>query len=125
MSSYCKGMAGCVLLAAFAAVGRADGPIKHSFLATGVETYILDDGGKVVWRYPAGTRDGWVLPNGDVLLAVTKNNDYPGGAAVQVTRDGKMVSSSRARSRRSTPSSRSTTAGFCSRRPATSRACWR
>ncbi len=40
---------------------------------------------------PAGTRDGWVLPNGDVLLAVTKNKDYPGGAAVEVTRDGKVV----------------------------------
>jgi len=91
MSSYCKGMAGCVLLAAFAAAGRAEAPIKHSFLATGEETYILDDAGKVVWRYPAGTRDGWVLPDGDVLLAVTKNKDYPGGAAVQVTRDGKTT----------------------------------
>ncbi|HBI42016.1 MAG TPA: hypothetical protein DDY78_04040, partial [Planctomycetales bacterium] len=66
-------------------------PIKHSFLATGVETYILDDDGKVLWRYPQGTRDGWVLPNGDVLLAVTKNKEYPGGAAVEVARDGKVV----------------------------------
>ena len=44
-----------------------------------------------MWRYPQGMRDGWVLPNGDVLLAVTKNKDYPGGAAVEVTRDGKVV----------------------------------
>src|SRR5271167_3664705 len=65
--------------------------ITHSFLATGNETYILDDAGKVTWRYPQGTRDGWVLPNGDVLLAVTKNKDYSGGAAVEVTRDGKVV----------------------------------
>ena len=73
-----------------ASVARAGEKITHSFLATGQETYILDDG-KVIWRYPAGTRDGWVLPNGDVLLAVTKNKDYPGGAAVEITRDGKVV----------------------------------
>ena len=89
-------LTGWAVLAALAAAGfaRADAPaekITHSFLATGQETYILDDDGKVVWRYPQGTRDGWVLPNGDVLLAVTKNKDYPGGAAVEVTRDGKVV----------------------------------
>ena len=93
MSAYCKGMVGCVLVAAFAAVGRADAPkeaIKHSFLATGQETYIVDDDGKVVWRYPAGTRDGWVEPGG-VLLAMTKNKDYPGGAAVRVNREGQVM----------------------------------
>ncbi len=93
MSSTWKQAACGVLVAALAGVGfaRADEKIAHSFLATGTETYILDDDGKVVWRYPQGTRDGWVLPNGDVLLAVTKNKDYPGGAAVRVTRDGKVV----------------------------------
>src|ERR1700733_5093236 len=65
--------------------------ITHSFLATGNETYILDDAGKVTWRYPQGTRDGWVLPNGNVLLAITKNKDFPGGAAVEVTKEGKVV----------------------------------
>jgi outer membrane protein assembly factor BamB len=65
--------------------------ITHSFLATGNETYILDGAGKVTWRYPQGTRDGWVLANGNVLLAVTKNKDYPSGAAVEVTREGKVV----------------------------------
>jgi len=80
------GLIGAVLV-------RAEGlePVKHSFLATGQETYILDGDGKVAWRYPHGTRDGWVLPNGDVLLAVTKNKDYPSGAAVEVAPDGKTV----------------------------------
>ena len=96
MSVGRMGAVGCMALAALggAMFARADAPpekIKHSFLATGQETYILDDDGKVIWRYPQGTRDGWVLPNGDVLLAVTKNKDYPGGAAVEVTHDGKVV----------------------------------
>ncbi len=96
MSAGRMGTVGCLALAALggALFARAEAPpetIKHSFLATGQETYILDDDGKVIWRYPQGTRDGWVLPNGDVLLAVTKNKDYPGGAAVEVTRDGKVV----------------------------------
>ena len=93
MSADCKKALAGVLVAVWAAVGfvRAGEKVTHSFLATGQETYILDDDGKVVWRYPQGTRDGWVLANGDVLLAVTKNKDYPGGAAVQVTREGKVV----------------------------------
>src|SRR5262245_33130170 len=68
----------------------ADPPqrITHSFLACGTETYILDGSGKVTWRYPRGSRDGWVLPSGHVLLAISRSNEYPGGAAVEVTRDG-------------------------------------
>jgi hypothetical protein len=32
-----------------------------------------------------------VLANGNVLLALPKNKTYAGGAAVEVTRDGKIV----------------------------------
>lgn len=63
--------------------------ITHSFLATGGETYIQDGQGKVTWTFPKSTRDGWVLPNGNVLLAVSKSND--GGSVVEVTREGKIV----------------------------------
>ncbi|MDB5292302.1 MAG: hypothetical protein JWL69_3543, partial [Phycisphaerales bacterium] len=59
--------------------------------ALGAETYIMDADGKVTWSYPKNTRDGWVLPTGHVLLAVTKDNDFPGGGAVEVTREGKIV----------------------------------
>jgi hypothetical protein len=82
-----------LLLVPFTAVA-ADAPaekITHSFLACGTETYILDGAGKVAWRYPASSRDGWVLPNGNVLLALSKGKDHPGGAAVEVTRGGKVV----------------------------------
>ena len=72
-------------------VSAADAPAKitHSFLATGGETYILDGDGQVTWSYPKSTRDGWVLPNGNVLLALSKAND--GGSVVEVTREGKTV----------------------------------
>jgi hypothetical protein len=63
--------------------------ITHSFLTTGGETYLQDGDGKVIWSFPKSTRDGWVLPNGNLLLAVSKSND--GGSVVEVTREGKAV----------------------------------
>src|SRR5690348_16309229 len=66
-------------------------PVTHSFLATGAETCIRSGDGRILWQYPLGTRDGWVLPGGNVLLAVSKCQDYPGGAVVEVTRAGEMV----------------------------------
>ena len=83
---------------AAAAAAAAAGPrqesaagITHSFLATGNETYIMGGDGEVLWTYPRGTRDGWVLPNGNVLLAVNRDGDFPGGGVVEVTREGKEV----------------------------------
>jgi arylsulfatase A-like enzyme len=66
-------------------------PRTHVFLACGGETRIIDGTGKVTWRYAASSRDGWVLDNGNVLLALSKSQTYPGGAAVIVTHDGKTV----------------------------------
>lgn len=83
-----------LLLLVLGGSGRADEPkpaITHSFLACGQETFIADGQGKMTWRYPRASRDGWVLSNGDVLLAVAKGKDYPGGAAIQVTRAGQVV----------------------------------
>jgi hypothetical protein len=71
--------------------GPAGAKITHAFLATGGETYIVDAAGKTVWTYPHSSRDGWVLPSGNVLLALGKDRRYPGGAAVEVTRAGKVV----------------------------------
>jgi hypothetical protein len=81
------------LTAFFAAAisGVAQEHITHSFLATGAETYIRSGDGKIVWSYPQATRDAWVLENGNILMAVSKNKEYPGGAVVEVTRDGKQV----------------------------------
>lgn len=86
---------GFVLVLTAAHPGRADEPkpsgITHAFLATGGETYIRDGDGTISWRYPQSSRDGWVLPNGHVLLALTKSKTYPGGGAVEVDKEGKIV----------------------------------
>jgi hypothetical protein len=66
-------------------------PIKHTFLATGGETFIVDADGKVTWSYPQPSRDGWVMDDGHVLLALSKGKTYPGGAAVEVDRAGRIV----------------------------------
>jgi outer membrane protein assembly factor BamB len=66
-------------------------PVTHAFLATGGATYIRDDAGKIVWQYPHGSRDGWVLPSGNVLLALSGDKANPGGSVVEVTKDGKIV----------------------------------
>ena len=78
------------LLAISSTVAAAE-PITHSFLATGGETRIVGGDGKVLWRYPASTRDGWVLPSGNILLAVSKSKDFPGGGVVEITRENKVV----------------------------------
>ena len=61
----------------------------RAFLATGNETYIMGADGKVRWTYRRGSRDGWVLPDGNVLLAVNRDDEFPGGGVVEVTPDGK------------------------------------
>lgn len=71
-------------------VGAAD-PVRHALLATGGETFIADETGKTTWSYPHHSRDGWVLENGNVLLALAKSKTYPGGAAVEVDRAGKVL----------------------------------
>lgn len=80
---------GVLCLVAKSQATDAPSKITHSFLATGGETYILDGEGKVTWSYPKSTRDGWVLPSGNILLALSKSND--GGSVVEVTREGKTV----------------------------------
>ncbi|MEZ0265930.1 MAG: PQQ-binding-like beta-propeller repeat protein [Phycisphaerae bacterium] len=65
--------------------------IAHSFLATGAQTYILGEDGKETWRWNGPTRDGWVLANGNVLLAAAKSKAYPAGAIVEVDKVGKTV----------------------------------
>ncbi len=65
--------------------------VRHGFLATGGATYIVDSQGKTTWTSPIGSRDGWVLPSGNVLLAATKSPEYPGGGVVEVQRDGTVV----------------------------------
>jgi hypothetical protein len=78
-------------LSAIAATASAAEPIRHAFLAAGNETFIVGMDGKVTWTYPQSSRDGWVLDNGHILLALSKSKSYPGGAVVEVDRDGKTL----------------------------------
>jgi outer membrane protein assembly factor BamB len=83
-------MRAAVLLVSLLPATAAAEPITHAFLACGGQTYIRAGTGEITWRYPHATRDGWVLAEGNVLLALSKSKEYPGGAAVEVTRDGKV-----------------------------------
>lgn len=69
--------------------------ITHSMLITGGKTYVIEDAsgstGNVTWRYPHSTREGWVLPSGNILLAVSRCGAFPKGGAVEVTRDQTVV----------------------------------
>jgi len=65
--------------------------VSHSFLALGAETRIVAADGAVAWNYPRPTRDGFVLPNGNILLAVSRGRDFPGGGVVELTRAGATV----------------------------------
>jgi outer membrane protein assembly factor BamB len=68
-----------------------DNGITHSYISFGAATEIISDKGEVLWKYPASTRDGWMLPNGNLLLTLSKNKDYPGGGVIEVTRDMKVL----------------------------------
>jgi len=58
--------------------------IKHSFLVTGSMTAIIDEECQIVWRVKERSRDGFVLPSGNVLVSV-------GREAREYTREGKVV----------------------------------
>lgn len=81
-----------VLISTAQGAGAAESPtLTHTFLATGAETRIVDGSGKTIWKYPRSTRDGCILSNGHLLLAVSRGDDFPGGGVVELTRDGQTV----------------------------------
>ncbi len=80
----------CLLLATHA-LTAADKPTGRSFLMLGGLTQIVDATGNVTWKHPAVTRDGYILPNGNLLLTLSKTKAYPGGAVVEITRDQKVI----------------------------------
>ncbi len=78
------------LLIASAAVASAAAPSRR-VLVCGPRTAIVEidaetAAGRVEWSWPANTREGWVLPDGRILLALSKSPECPGGAAVEIER---------------------------------------
>jgi len=66
----------------------ATGDTTHRFIAFGQETYIGESDGEVIWNFPHSTRDGYVLPSGNIVLTLSKSKKYPGGAVLEIAPDG-------------------------------------
>lgn len=81
----------CIGALAFSATSCKSTPPQHRFLAFGGETRIVEQDGSVSWRHPLSTRDGQKLPDGNLLLAVSKCESYPGGAVLELAPDGRVV----------------------------------
>lgn len=84
---------GLVLLAFTLVLGTAPLPaaeipaastIHHSYLVMGGKTAIISEAGQAEWEYRGGSRDGFVLPNGNVLIAFSDRVE-------EVTRDKRVV----------------------------------
>ena len=58
--------------------------VRHSYLVMGAKTAIINEEGSADWEYSGGSRDGFVLPNGNILLAFSDRVE-------EVTRDKTIV----------------------------------
>jgi hypothetical protein len=83
-------LASIILLAVTAASTNAQ-EIRHSFIGVGKanKTVIVGEDGKVEWRIDLPASDGWVLPNGNVLLALYGTKGFPNGGVVEIDRKTK------------------------------------
>lgn len=77
-------MMSCVLVIVFAMTVAVADDIRHSYLVLGAKTAIIGEDGSVEWGYKDGSRDGFVLPTGNVLIAFADRVE-------EVTRDGQQV----------------------------------
>ena len=83
----------CSLLAALLSVPAIAEEVTHSFLGVGKasKAVIIGEDGKVSWKMDLPASDGWVLPNGNVLLALYACEGFPNGGAVEVERDSNKI----------------------------------
>jgi outer membrane protein assembly factor BamB len=67
--------------------------ITHSFLGLGKanQAVIVAEDGTVEWKFEKPASDGWVLPGGNVLLALYPTEGFPGGGVVEVDRESKKI----------------------------------
>ena len=81
----------CVTLCG--SVVNAEDAIRHSFLGCGKanRAVIVGEDGKVEWKYDKPASDGWVLANGNVLLALYPTPGFPKGGVVEVDRATKKT----------------------------------
>ena len=74
------------LVMVIGSVSHADEPIRHSFLGVGKanQVVIVGEDNQIKWKYGVPASDGWVLPNGHVLLALYGTAEFPNGGILQV-----------------------------------------
>src|SRR5262245_10680716 len=58
--------------------------IRHSYLTLGGKTAIISEEGEGIWEYNGGSRDGFVLPNENVLIAYSDR-------VVEVSREKQVI----------------------------------
>lgn len=99
-SAWRMGVALLVILSAIAivtparpAVAADASPVTHSFLGVGKanRAVIIAEDGTVEWKFDLPASDGWVLPNGNILLALYGTKDFPHGGAVEIERETKEI----------------------------------
>src|ERR1051325_3342340 len=78
-----------LVLVACASASRSAEPqpvsaIRHSYLVLGGKTAIIGEDGQAQWEYAGGSRDGFVLPNGNALIAYSDRVE-------EITRDKQVV----------------------------------
>ncbi len=61
-----------------------DSGIRHSYLVLGAKTAIIGEDGKSQWEHTGGSRDGFILPNGNALIAFADRVE-------EVTREKQIV----------------------------------
>lgn len=67
--------------------------VQHSFFGAGKanKAVIVAEDGTIEWQFDMPASDGWVLPNGNVLLALYGTKGFPGGGVVEVERKTKKI----------------------------------
>ncbi|MEM7235019.1 MAG: hypothetical protein AAF517_22770, partial [Planctomycetota bacterium] len=80
-------------LAMGSGTGSAADEVRHSFLGCGKanRAVIVGEDGKVEWKFDKPASDGWVLPDGNVLLALYPCKGFPKGGVVVVERKTKKI----------------------------------
>ncbi|MCH2366495.1 MAG: hypothetical protein MK554_04645, partial [Planctomycetes bacterium] len=70
-----------------------EAPIRHSFLGVGnaSKAVIVGEDGSIKWKVNLPSSDGWVLPSGNVLLALYRMRGFPNGGVVEIDRKTKKI----------------------------------
>ena len=81
------------VLSSSQALAADDAAIAHSFLGVGKanRTVIVGEDGQVKWKVDLPASDGWVLPSGNVLLALYGTPEFPNGGVVEIEQSSKKI----------------------------------